>query len=400
MASQLPPAELISAHRSSFKDDPQFVVRAPGRADLIGTHVDYNDGLVLPAAITRNAWVAVSPARDPLITIRSLDMQETVQVDLNRLASKQTAAGDPLPGWTMYAAGVAWALHEYGFDLPPLALTVTGDVPVGAGLSSSAAVEVAYAMAWAHALGWDSDPGFDRMTLARLCQRAENGYVGVNSGLMDQFSSAFGQADHALLLDCRTYEWEAVPLSDRVALVIADTTTRRTLATSKYNERRAECEQAVEALRAIVPEIRALRDVPVEVFHQHKHLIPQPARDRAQHVVEEIARVQSAAGALRRGDVGALGERMDESHISSRDLYAASGPELDAMWEASRGHPARLGGRFLGAGWAGCLIFLVDADGAGDFAAFTGLLYEERTGRAPSFYTVQAAQGAEILPMM
>jgi galactokinase len=154
------------------------------------------------------------------------------------------------------------------------------------------------------------------------------------------------QADHALLLDCRTLDWDAVPLSNDVALVIADTGTRRTLATSKYNERRAECEQAVEALRAALPDIRALRDVPVEVFHTHKHMIPQPARDRAQHVVEEIARVLAAADALRRGSTDVLGQWMDESHISSRDLYAASGPELDAMWEASQRHPARLGGRF------------------------------------------------------
>lgn len=399
MSSQRPPADLLARFKDTFGFPAEFVARAPGRADLIGAHVDYNEGFVLPVAVTRNAWVAARPRSGSFVSILSLDMNERVEFDLNSLAVKQATGGQPLPEWALYAAGVAWALSEHDLPLSGTEMAVTGDVPVGAGLSSSAAVEVAYGLAWAHMAGWSADPDFDRMTLAKLCQRAENGYVGVNSGIMDQFSSAFGQANQALLLDCRSLDWDAVPLSDRVALVIADTITRRTLATSKYNERRAECEQAVEALRSAFPDIRALRDVSVEAFHQHKHMIPQPARDRAQHVVEEIARVLDAAAALHQGDVHALGQRMDESHISSRDLYAASGPELDAMWEVSQDHPARLGGRFLGAGWAGCLIFLVDADGAEDFAAYTARRYEQRTGRQPSFYTVRAAQGAEIIPL-
>ncbi len=386
------PQTLIDQFESLTGGPPRLVARAPGRVDLIGTHVDYNEGLVLPAAISRYAWVAARPRNDRLVVIDSLDMHERITFSLDSMETRTLLGGEPMPVWAQYAAGVAWALEESGLRLTGCDLAITGEVPVGAGLSSSAAVEVAYAHAWTYLIGWAGD----RMQLAQWCQRAENQYVGVNSGLMDQFSSTFGQSGHALLLDCRSLDWEAVPLSDRVALVVADTGTRRTLAASHYNTRRAECEQAVASLKTALPEIRSLRDVSIEAFQVHSHLVPQPARDRAQHVIEEIARVAEAAEALRHGDVGRLGALMDASQISSRDLFAASGPALDAMWEASQGHPARLGGRFLGAGWAGCLIFLVEAAGSHDFAARTAERYRRQTGQLPELTIVQAAQGAEV----
>lgn len=389
-------SELIKHFRAVFGGDPEFVSRAPGRADLIGTHVDYNEGLVLPAAISRNAWVAVRGRPDSLIKMYSVDMDKSATFDVTNLDAKQDINGQELPMWAQYAAGVAKALTERGLKVKGAEMAVTGDVPRGAGLSSSAAVEVAYGLAWAHLMGVD----IDRMTLAQICQRAENAYVGVNSGIMDQFSSACGVADHALLLDCRSLEWQTVPLRSDVALVVADTATRRTLATSKYNERRAECDQAVAVLQTVMPDVKALRDVSPEEFHQHAHLIPQPARNRAQHVIEEIARVAQAADALKQGEINELGRLMDASHESSRDLYEASGPALDAMWEASKGHPTRLGGRFLGAGWAGCLIFLIDAAGTDDFIAYTQKRYLEVIPDAdPQFYAVRAAQGAEIIPL-
>jgi galactokinase len=393
MVTMQPPANFIEQFRTTFGADPDFVARAPGRADLIGTHVDYNEGLVLPAAISRNAWVAARPHDGRDSRIYSLDMNEQVLLDLTRLDDRLTLDGESLPEWANYAAGVAWALGEAGYDLPGCEMAVTGDVPVGAGLSSSAAVEVAYGLSWLHLMNTEIDP----MRLAQICQRAENGYVGVQSGIMDQFSSACGREDSALLLDCRSLEWEAVPLRADVALVVADTSTRRTLATSKYNERYEECQLAVSSLKGVLPDIRALRDVTPAQFRQYQHLIPMPARIRARHVIEEIDRVAQAADALKQGNIETLGALMDASHVSSRDLYEASGPALDAMWQASIGHPARLGGRFLGAGWAGCLIFLVNADGADDFAAATGDRYGKATGMEPQFYVVHAAQGAEIL---
>jgi len=388
-----PPAKLLDAFRTTFGGEPEFISRAPGRADLIGAHVDYNDGLVLPAAVTRNVWIAVRARPDKVVSIQSLDMKEHIRFELGNLNAKKTVEGAALPLWAQYPAGVAWALTEAAFQIPGCDMAITGDIPAGAGLSSSAAVEVGYGLAWATLMGME----IDRMRLALICQRAENAYVGVNSGIMDQFSSACGQKDRALLLDCRSLEWESVPLSQDVALVVADTATRRNLATSKYNERRAECEQALASLKTALPDIKALRDVSPKQFREYRDLIPMPARMRAQHVIEEIDRVEQAAEALKQGNVGTLGELMDASQISSRDLYDASGPELDAMWEASMGHSARLGGRFLGGGWAGCMIFLVDASGADDFTSVTGKSYQEATRLEPQFYVVGAAQGAEII---
>jgi galactokinase len=384
---------LAQSFREQFGGSHKLISRAPGRVDLIGAHVDYNDGLVLPAAITRYSWVAARPRHDSVVQVFSLDWNQRVRFDLTNLDAKVDQDGKPLPEWALYAAGVAWALGQRGISLPGCELAVTGDIPVGAGMSSSASVEVAYALIWLQM----ADVELPSMQIAQACQQAENAFVGVNSGLMDQFSSVFGKEDHALVLDCRSLDWEVLPLDANVALVVADTGTRRTLTTAHYNTRRAECEQAVHSLQVVMPEITALRDVSAEAFAMYADCIPVPARRRAQHVIEEINRVQQAADALRQGDTATLGHLMDASHISSRDLYEASGQELDAMWEVSKGHPARLGGRFLGAGWAGCLIFLVDAAGAEDFAATTAQKYEKATGNKAKVYLIRAAQGAQIL---
>ncbi len=389
------PQGLIEPFRAAFGRDPAFFVRAPGRVDLIGAHTDYNEGWVLPAAINRDVWLAVSPAEGKQITIHALDMGGQVSFGLADVQSGQDVDGNPLPDWARYAAGAAWSLQEEGLEAPGCRIVAKGEVPVGAGLSSSAAVEVAYATAWKHIGAWEIDP----MKLAQICQRAENVYVGVNSGLMDQFSSLFGQAGHALLFDCRSLEWEALPLPDHVSLVVADTGTRRTLANSHYNQRRAECDEAVYVLQQAWPEISALRDVSLEQFEACQQDIPAPARWRAKHVINENVRVLAAAEALRRKDAVALGHLMDESQISARDWFDASGPELDIMWRVAHGHPARLGGRFLGAGWAGCMIFLVETEGLDDFMSHTARLYGEASENTPSLYALRAADGAQVLPV-
>lgn len=389
-----PPVDLLASFDQAFQGKPDFIVRAPGRIDLIGTHTDYNDGWVLPAAIDRYVWLAVREIPSSLVTVRALDFGgEDVAFRLTDLEARRSLDGQPLPHWAQYAAGVAWSLQNAGLATPGSQIVAASGVPIGVGLSSSAAVEVAYATAWAHITGWE----VDRMELAQLCQRAETDYVGVRSGLMDQFASLFGKANHALLFDCRSREWSALPLSDRVALVVADTGTQRTLAKSQYNQRRAECDQAVQALQRYLPTVRALRDVSADEFQQFRDIIPEPARQRAQHVVEENQRVRTAARALRAGEVAVLGELMDESYISSRDLFEASGPELEAMWQVSQGHPARLGGRFIGAGWAGCMVFLVAAAGAEDFGAYLAGRYEQAAGRAATLHYLQAADGAQVL---
>jgi galactokinase len=390
------PNALITRFEAAFETRPDFAVRAPGRVDLIGTHTDYNDGWVLPAAVNRYTWAMVKELPAPIVTLRALDLgEQEAAFRLTDLESKTTLTGQPLPDWALYAAGVAWSLQEAGLATPGSQMTISSEIPVGAGLSSSAAVEVAYALAWEHITGWE----VDRMALAQMCQRAENAYVGVSSGLMDQFSSLFGRADHALLFDCRTHEWSSASLSEEVALVVADTGTRRSLATSRYNERRAECEAAVRALQAHLPDITALRDVSIDDFNAYGETIPQPARKRAEHIINENARVLIAAQALKRGSPDILGQMMDESYISSRDLFEASGPELEAMWQASQGHEARLGGRFLGAGWAGCMIFLAQADGADAFMRHLSRRYAGATGQQPVVYKLQAADGAQVVEL-
>jgi galactokinase len=388
-----PPPALLKDFTATFDAEPDFFVRAPGRADLIGSHTDYNEGWVLPLVITRTVWLALRATPGPHVVIRALDIDEQVTFSLVELDARTTPDGQPLPRWAEYPAGVAWSLTGAGYAAPGCQVAVQGDVPVGAGLSSSAAVETAYALAWTHLAG----ANVDRMALAQLCQKAENAYVGVSSGLMDQFACLFGQKGHALLFDTRTLDWQAVPLPDNVTLVVADTGTRRELTNSAYNQRHAECMEAVRVLQKVMPDIRALRDVSEDDITAHRDIIPRPARHRAEHIVRENARVLATAQALQQGDLETVGALMDASYTSMRDLFEGSGAGLDAMWESSRGHPARLGGRILGAGWAGCMIFLVWADGADDFTAYLGRGYETATGQVPDIYTVQSADGAQVV---
>jgi galactokinase len=387
----IPSPQLTDSFQRTFGTQPDFYVRAPGRVDLIGTHTDYNEGFVLPAAIDRSTWLAVQGIDQPQATFHALDMGGE-QVTL-KYADLKIPAADDQPGWARYPAGVAWSLAQEGIPLRGIRAVLGGDVPVGAGLSSSASVETACGLMWSHLAGLP----LDRMKLAKVCQRAENEYVGVNSGLMDPFASLHGQANHALLFDCRSLDWEALPLPAGVALVIADTGKRRELAHSAYNQRRAECDQALASLKQVLPGITALRDVSMEAYQEFRNVIPEPARYRAAHVISENARVLAAADALRHTDGLRLGQLLDESHISSRDMFEASGPELDAMWKASHGIPARLGGRFAGAGWAGCMVFAVQSEGTQDFINTLSGWYHTNTGLQPALYPIHAADGAQVI---
>jgi galactokinase len=265
-------------------------------------------------------------------------------------------------------------------------------VPIGAGLSSSAAVEVGFAAVWQALGGWN----LDRMSLARLCQRAENAYVGVNSGLMDQFASAHGVEGHALYFDTRSLEWAPVPLPPGTAIVVADSGVRRSLANSAYNERRAACEQAVELLRSYLPEIHSLRDVSPQEFAAYSPFLPETVRKRAEHVVKEIARVESAVNALHRQDAQAFGALMFAGHASLRDLYEVSIPELDALVSIARELPGSVGARLTGAGFGGCTVNLVAEVQAPEFIQGLQRAYEEQTGRQAQVYLCSASQGAAV----
>jgi galactokinase len=370
------------------------LARAPGRVNLVGEHVDYNDGFVLPVAIDRSAWVAAAPSAAGLMTIHAADLERTVRMTLESVASKLDAGGAPLEDWARYPAGVAWALADQG--LPPAGIdaVLASDVPVGAGLSSSAAVEVAFAVTWRALGGWTLAP----TALARLCQRAENEYVGVKSGLMDQFASVHGLRDHALWLDCRTLDFEPVALPAGVRVVVADTRVRRELATSEFNLRRRECEEAVETLRRVLPGIRALRDVSPAELSAHAGLLREVVGRRARHVVEEIARVRAVLPAVRAGDAAALGRAMVAAHESGRDLYEVSCPELDVMVEEATKIPGCHGARLTGAGFGGCTVSLVDGDVAEEFSTRLAGAYAARTGIAPEVWICRAGAGAEVIP--
>jgi galactokinase len=362
---------------------------------LLGEHVDYNAGPVLPAAIDRAIYLAGSGIASSLVQLYAPDIGEEVVFSLDNLETRQDNAGNPLPNWARYPAGVAWAIQQSGRQVAGLQAIYTSDIPIGAGLSSSAAVEMAFAVAWQGIGGWSAIP----MTLARLCQKAENQYVGVSSGLMDQFASAHGVRDHALLFDTRSLEWEAVPLPTGTVLVVSDSGVRRSLTASAYNERRAACEQAVEILRQDLPEIQSLRDVSLDEFCQLQYKLPPVVRIRAEHVITEIQRVYSAVAALRSGDQKTFGELMYAGHASLRDLYQVSTPELDALVEIASELPGCIGARLTGAGFGGCTISLVKQDHADVFMRDLKQNYLQSMGKETQVYLCQASQGADLIKL-
>jgi len=408
---------LSDSFRQQFNSSPKVLAQAPGRVNLLGEHVDYNDGFVLPVAIDRAVHVAAAPASGGIVTLAALDLNARVSFSLSSLAEKIDINGKPLPAWARYPAGVAHMLQQEGLVVKGMQAVFTSDVPIGAGLSSSAAVEVAFAVTWRVLGGWKRTPQErayrrtpqerayrrtpqerayrrDALQIARLCQRAENQYVGVNCGLMDQFASACGAEGHALYFDTRSLEWQPVPLPHHTAVVIADSGVRRSLATSAYNERRAACEQAVELLRQYMPNIRSLRDVSTVEFAAYGEFLPPIVRKRAEHVVKEIARVQDAVVALRREDAALFGGLMFSGHASLRDLYEVSCPELDALVNLARQQPGCYGARLTGAGFGGCTVNLVDEAKAEAFIQNLKDGYQKQTGRLAQVYLCKASAGA------
>lgn len=381
--------------RAAFHAEPALVARAPGRVNLLGEHVDYNAGWVLPAAIDRAAYVLAAPCPSPLVALQAPDLNASATFRLSELDDKVDAFGQPLPRWAHYPAGVAHALRALGLNVVGLDAVLASDVPRGAGLSSSAAVEVAFAAAWQALGGWSLPP----LELARACQRAENDYVGVQCGLMDQFAAACGRAGHALLLDCRTLEWEALPLPAGVSVVVADSGVRRALAEGEYNARRAQCEAAVGALQALTgdPGLRALRDISLDDFNRHAPALHPLTARRARHVVQECDRMRRAPALLRAGRLADFGALMNDCHRDLRDLYEVSTPELDALAEAAQGLEGCYGARLTGAGFGGCTVNLVASDLAPAFARDLAAAYTRRTGRAAEIYVCEASDGAGVV---
>ena len=358
------------------------IVRAPGRVNLLGGHTDYNEGYVLPVAIDRAAWLAVGPRADGYAHVLALDMGSSRGFRPDRVPP---AGG----GWADYPCGVAWALAEANLPLGGMNAVLASDVPIGAGLSSSAAVEVAFARAWQAIDGFEL--GCTQMAL--LCQRAESEYVGVHCGVMDQMASVWGQREHALLLDCRSLEVEPVPIPAEAAIVVVDTGVRRELASTEYNRRREECEKAVEILSANLPHVVGLRDVTLQELLQWRHTLPKLLLKRARHVVTANARVLEAAQSLRVGDLQAVGAAMRECHESLRDDYEVSSPELDLLAETAWDVPGCYGARLTGAGFGGCVVALVQEDAVDSLSRQVGKAYSDSFGRLPTVTVCWTADG-------
>jgi galactokinase len=359
-----------------------FVARAPGRVNLIGDHTDYNDGFVLPMAIDRAVWIALRPSEDGRVRVDSLDFDERGEFDLRALPARRDA-----DGWLEYVRGVAWVLNGAGLPVRGWEGVVAGDVPLGAGLSSSAALELAAMVAFA-ATG---DLEWEPKQMARLAQRAENVWVGVNCGIMDQLISAAGEAGHALLIDCRSLDTRAVPIQESAAVVVLDTATRRGLVDSAYNERRRQCEETARFFG-----VRVLRDVDADAFEARSGALEGTMRRRARHVITENARTLAAARALAAGDVTRVGALMNESHESLRDDFEVSRRELDIVVRIAQQRDECFGARMTGAGFGGCAVALVARGGAQDFARSVAHEYEAATGLRPAVYVCTASAGAGL----
>lgn len=379
--------KVTMAFRARFLREPELVIRAPGRVNLIGEHTDYNDGFVLPVAVDRAAWLAAGVRQAPDAVVRALDMGgDEIIFPVNRVAA---SAG----GWGDYPRAIVWAFLERGMQPTGLEAILASNVPVGAGMSSSAAVEMAFAYAWNVFSLFD----LPKTELALLGQYAENAYVGVNCGIMDQMISACGQAGHAMLLDTRTLEHSYIPLPEDIAIVVADSRVRRSLAGSEYNVRRAQCEQAVRVLRdAGLEPLQALRDVTLEQLLQHASALSPVVLQRARHVITENTRVHATVAALQRGDLETVGALMKEGHLSLRDDYEVSAPELDLLVETAWTVPGCYGARLTGAGFGGCTIALVQAEAVEDLSSQLIARYVETFDREPAVYVVHPADGVAV----
>jgi len=377
-------AQLLRAQFATMFGRAAALYRAPGRVNLIGEHTDYNDGFVLPAAIDLACWVAAARREDEKLRIYSANVQEAIESDLGRGLQRRSGK------WWDYPIGVAWALQEAGYRLHGADLYVRGDVPLGAGLSASAAIEVSVGYALLNLSGC----AIDRTRLALACQRAENEFVGMHCGIMDQFISCHGQAGHALLLDCRSLEHRAARLPDGVRLVACNTMVKHSLAASEYNVRRTQCEEGVKRLAEALPQIRSLRDVTQEDLQRHRHRLSETVYRRCRHVVTENHRVQRFASALDRGDRSSLKQLMADSHRSLRDDYEVSCAELDLMVDIALQQKGVLGARMTGGGFGGSTINLVEAAYERDFASDVAAAYRAATGKNPDIYLCEAAEGA------
>jgi len=385
--------ELIESFLSYFGGESEGIriFKSPGRVNLIGEHTDYNGGFVFPAALTMESTVLARPRGDRQINLIATDLKQMVRANLDELHEWKHLK------WGNYQLGVADELQKAGYKLCGCDLMYDDKVPLGSGLSSSAAIEIVTAVALV-ALG-DAYHGIkreiDMVEIAKIAQKAEHNYVGVKCGIMDQFSSAMGKKNMAIFLDCRDLTWEMVPLEMKgYKLVITNTNVKRSLAGEKYNERRSECEQGLEQLRRVFPDAACLRDISVRDFLSYQEQISdETIRKRVAHVVYENERVIRAVEALKKNRLEEFGELINASHDSLRDLYEVTGKELDTLVEQARKVEGVLGSRMTGAGFGGCTVSLVSEDKVPEFIKRVGEEYYKEIGHDASFYITEAGDG-------
>ncbi|MGB6483113.1 MAG: galactokinase [Candidatus Acidiferrales bacterium] len=379
------PKVLATQFKSRFGDWPQLY-RAPGRVNLIGDHTDYNDGFVLPAAIGFYCWVAISSRSDDHLVIFSENVQDTATAQAGQLSR------DAPSKWSRYPLGIVQQLQNSGYRLGGANIYISSEVPMGAGLSSSAAIEVSSAYAFLGLFGYEIEPS----RVALLCQKAENDFVGTRCGIMDQFVSCHGQARHALFLDCRSLEYRTIRMPDRFRIVICNTMIQRELGSkdSQYNARRAECEEGVRRLSEVLPNVRALRDVTLADLEKHRGRITSTVYKRCRHVITENERVGQMASALESNNADLIGKLMEASHRSLRDDYEVSCLELDLMVRLAVQQEGVYGARITGAGFGGCTVNMVDAEFAARFQSRVAAAYFAEAGRRPEIYICEASEGA------
>ncbi len=358
---------IIETFRASFGAEPALLVRSPGRINLIGEHTDYNMGFVLPAAIDREMFFAISPRTDKVC--------RTIAYNLNR---EETFATDQLEKteekWTYYLKGVIDQIQKLGYEFHGFDLVFGGNIPVGAGVSSSAALEAGLAFA----INELYQLGIPKMALVQLCQRAENQFVGLNCGIMDMFASLMGDTDAVIRLDCRSLEYEYFPFTqEQHVLVLCDTGVKHSLGTSEYNTRRAECERGVAILQAHKPSIQSLRDVSIEFLQEHQAEFDPVTFKRCKYIVEEINRVVEACKDLQKDDLEAFGKKMYQTHDGLQHEYEVSCEELDFLVDQARLNPAVLGARMMGGGFGGCTINLIEKGAADAFIETMTKAYKE-----------------------
>jgi galactokinase len=376
------PANIVREFKEHFDAAPTLV-RAPGRVNVIGEHTDYNDGFVLPAALELATYAAIAPRSDRVLRVHSLLKNETLEFDLDDKAPK------PRKDWSDYVRGVAIMLERAGHKLEGADLMLWSDVPIGGGLSSSAALEVSVGYALLSMAGI----AVDLTALALIGQKAENEYVGMRCGIMDQFIACHGAASRALLLDCRSLEWRLVPIDPKARLVIANSMVHHSHAASGYNDRRRECEEGVRLLSKALPGIKALRDVNISQLEANKGLLSEVVYRRCRHIITENDRTVRAADALEAGDLALTGKLMAESHVSMRDDFEISCPEVDIMVDIAAKIPGVFGSRMTGGGFGGCTISLVEAGAVEAFNARLAREYREATKLDPTIFTCSPGAG-------